>query len=189
MLSQIAVIETVAAGLGKYKAENIVLDPVMVATSGDALLADDAVTAIGEILVPMADLITPNLHEASKLTGLPFAADRRAMIRQGEAMIASGAKAVLIKGGHGNGKESSDLLIADGQQTWFHSPRIDTQNTHGTGCSLSSAIAAQLAHGVNLLTAVEQAKTWLTGAIIAADQLSVGKGSGPVNHFHALWSR
>lgn len=188
MLSQTPVIEAVAEGLKKHVAKNIVLDPVMVATSGDPLLAEGAVAAIRNTLMQLADLITPNLHEAAKLTGKPLAADEAAMIEQARMMIDHGAKAVLIKGGHAGAQESADLLVCEETEAWFRVARIDTKNTHGTGCSLSSAIAANLASGFDLESAVGKAKKWLTGAIATSDQLDVGNGSGPVHHFYRLWS-
>lgn len=187
MLSQVAVIEAVAQTLEKHNAPKIVLDPVMVATSGDLLLAPEAVSAIKSILLPMADLITPNLHEAAQLTGRAVAENDEVMTVQGEALLNAGAKAVLMKGGHGQSDEAADLLVSKNDARWFRTPRIATINTHGTGCSLSSAIAANLAHGLSLDDAVEVSKDWLTGALAASDKLSVGKGSGPVHHFHALW--
>ena len=111
------------------------------------------------------------------------------MILQAEALNRSGAKAALVKGGHGDGDECADLLYDGASSTWFRSKRIDTKNTHGTGCSLSSAIAAFLAHGQSLSSAVEKSKHWITGAIATSDQLDVGQGSGPVHHFHDLWSK
>ncbi len=187
MVSQIPVIETIAQGLRKHKARNIVFDPVMVTTSGDLLLAEDAVDAIRSALMPMADLLTPNLHEAAKLVNSTVAKDRDGMLHQAEMLMEAGAKAVLIKGGHGDVAECADLLASPSAISWFVSPRVDTENTHGTGCSLSSAIAAGLAHGHALDEAVEKAKTWLTGAISASGKLDVGKGAGPVHHFHDLW--
>ncbi|MEM9278628.1 MAG: bifunctional hydroxymethylpyrimidine kinase/phosphomethylpyrimidine kinase [Pseudomonadota bacterium] len=187
MLSQAAVIEAVASALEKNQAKNIVLDPVMVATSGDLLLAEEAVDAVKSVLMPLAGLITPNLHEAAKLTNQPLAKDEAGMVQQGKDLRNAGAKAVLIKGGHGAGTESADLLISGDGTQWFRSPRMDTKNTHGTGCSLSSAIAANLAHGEPLKEAVGNAKQWLTEAIATSDQLDIGQGSGPVHHFHELW--
>ncbi len=187
MLSQVPVIEAVASGLKKHQVTNIVFDPVMVATSGDLLLANDAVDAVKSILMPLADVITPNLFEAAEMTGKPVAQSLDEMRAQGNQLIDAGAKAVLIKGGHGSTGDCVDLLVQSDGVKEFKAPRIDTNNTHGTGCSLSSAIAAQLAHGKTLEQAVSEAKDWLTGAISAADDLNVGKGSGPVQHFHALW--
>jgi len=187
MLSQIPVIETIASGIQKHNAKNIVFDPVMVATSGDLLLAENAVEAIKKVMMPLADLLTPNLHEAAKLTGEDLATSQDAMVSQAENLLSSGAKAVLIKGGHGDDNKCTDLLADGSEINWFESERIDTKNTHGTGCSLSSAIAANLAKGQTMLEAVGNAKEWLTGAIASSNDLNVGKGSGPVHHFHALW--
>lgn len=187
MLSQIPVIEAVADGLTKHKAKNIVFDPVMVTTSGDPLLAEDAVDAIKSILMPMADLLTPNLHESAKLTGHPLATSNQEMIEQADILLDSGAKAVLMKGGHSADETCSDLLKSSSGELWITAQRIDTQNTHGTGCSLSSAIASNLAYGLTMTEAVQKSKEWLTGAIASSDQLDVGKGPGPVHHFHNLW--
>ena len=187
MLSQISVIEAVAAGLEKYKAKNIVFDPVMVTTSGDPLLAEEAVDAIKSILMPKADLLTPNLHESAKLTGRSLAESNEEMIEQASILLNEGAKAILIKGGHSKSEECSDLLKTHSEEIWISAKRINTKNTHGTGCSLSSAIAANLAHDMSLQEAVSKAKKWLTNAIATSDQLDIGKGSGPVHHFHNLW--
>ena len=180
MLSRTETIHSVAGGLVRHRARNIVLDPVMVSASGDPLLRDDAVDSLVSELFPIADVITPNLHEAARITGMPLAGTRDAMITQAEALAEMTPGAVLLKGGHGNGAESIDLLVNAGRHEWFGAPRIETDNTHGTGCSLSSAIAAQLAHGANLFEAVGVAKKWLTGAIASADLLKVGDGHGPV---------
>jgi hydroxymethylpyrimidine/phosphomethylpyrimidine kinase len=188
MLSQPAVIETVVASLDAHETGPVVLDPVMVAASGDPLIADEAVDVLRSVLIPKADLITPNLHEAARLLGTGVAGDRAAMERQGEALLGLGSSAVLLKGGHGGSAEAADLLLSDAGRRWFSSPRIATQNTHGTGCTLSSAIAASLAKGATLTGAVAAAKAYIQAAIAAADQLSIGSGHGPVHHFHALWA-
>ena len=188
MLSQIPVIEIIAEQLEKRNAQNIVFDPVMVTTSGDPLLADDAVDAIRSILIPKVQLLTPNLFEAARLTDKPVASSNEEMLAQAHKLIEQGVQAVLIKGGHGESDECSDLLAMSSERQWFSAPRIDTNNTHGTGCSLSSAIAANLAHGKTLPNAIEASKQWLTGAIAASDELDVGSGPGPVHHFHNLWS-
>lgn len=187
MLSRTTVIETVAEGLKRYNVRNIVLDPVMVATSGDLLLDEHAIETVRTVMMPLADLLTPNLHEAAALTGNEVADSEVEMQRQAELLCQAGAKAVLIKGGHGSFKESSDLLVSSETCRWFRSERIETKNTHGTGCSLSSAIAAWLARGASLETAVSNSKHWLTAAIAASNQLDVGKGAGPVHHLHELW--
>ena len=177
----------VARALADYRGP-VVLDPVMVAKSGDPLLGQEAVAAVIERLLPMAALVTPNLPEAAKLAGMPEAQTPEAMLAQARAIRALGAGAVLLKGGHGRGPEAADLLLAgEADPEWLPAPRIDTRNTHGTGCSLSSGIAAELAKGRPMAEAVAAAKDWLTGAIRAADSLGVGKGRGPVHHFHPMW--
>ena len=188
MLSRPAVIEAVAAGLAAHGQETVVLDPVMVAASGDPLLVPEAVDTLISVLVPKALLITPNLFEAARMLAEPVASDAEAMTGQADALLKLGPRAVLLKGGHGSGAESSDLLVtAKGESHWFTAPRHDTQNTHGTGCTLSSAIAAGLAKGKSLSDAVGAAKDYVTAAIRAADGLRIGSGHGPVHHFHALW--
>jgi len=187
MLSQVGAIEAVATGLDRHAAQNIVLDPVMVATSGDRLLAANAVAAVRKRLIPRALVITPNLPEAAALLDQPVAYDEAGMEAQGRALLALGTQAVLIKGGHGNAPESVDLLVTAEGVTRLAAPRIATQNTHGTGCTLSSAIAAELAKGRDLVAAVREAKDYVTDAIAAADALQVGLGHGPLHHFHAFW--
>ncbi|GJE16528.1 bifunctional hydroxymethylpyrimidine kinase/phosphomethylpyrimidine kinase [Methylobacterium marchantiae] len=189
MLSQPAVIEAVAAGLARHASRiPIVLDPVMVATSGDRLISDEAVDALRRHLLPLADLVTPNLPEAATLLDAVVATSENAAVVQGRKLLAMGARAVLIKGGHAEGNESVDhLMSADGTMRRFASPRIDTKSTHGTGCTLSSAVAAGLARGLSLIDAVAQAKRYVTASIAAAGSVSVGQGNGPVHHFHALW--
>ena len=176
MLSQVSVIEAVAAGLKKHNAKKIVFDPVMVTTSGDSLLANDAVEAIQTILMPMADLLTPNLYETAKLTGQPLATSNDEMVRQADILLEAGAKAVLVKGGHSENNNCADFYKSSSEETWLTAERVNTQNTHGTGCSLSSAIAANLAHGKDMVEALQKAKEWLTGAIANSDQLNIGKG-------------
>jgi hydroxymethylpyrimidine/phosphomethylpyrimidine kinase len=187
MLSQARIIETVAGGLDHAGIEEIVLDPVMVATSGDRLLSVDAVEALRDILMPRAMIVTPNLHEAAVLTGEPVATTEDEMRAQGETLLGRGAKAVLVKGGHGNGRESVDLLVEPTGVTRFAAQRLETRNTHGTGCTLSAAIAAGLARRLPLHQSVAEAKTYLTAALADADRLHIGKGSGPVHHFHQWW--
>jgi hydroxymethylpyrimidine/phosphomethylpyrimidine kinase len=188
MLSRAVAIRTVAAALTSYKARNIVLDPVMVATSGDRLLAEDAIIALRNELIPMALVVTPNLPEAAALTGTSIARNEREMEIQAREILALGARNVLIKGGHGNGAESVDLLVGQRDVLRLSATRIATRNTHGTGCTLSSAIAARLAKGLDLATAAHDAKAYVTTAIASSDQLQVGHGSGPLHHFFAQWS-
>jgi hydroxymethylpyrimidine/phosphomethylpyrimidine kinase len=191
MLSRPETIAAVASGLDRYNQTNVVLDPVMVASSGDRLLDPGAVEALRRVLIPKALLLTPNLPEAAALLGTSVATDAATMLDQGQRLLALGAKAVLIKGGHDTGAESVDLLIRPGGVQAFAAKRIATRNTHGTGCTLSSAIAAGLAKGQALADAVAAAKSYVTAAIAAADKLSVGSGQGashgPVHHFHRWW--
>lgn len=185
MLSRAASIEAVAKGLADHRAKNIVLDPVMVATSGDRLLAADAVEALRKLLIPRALVVTPNLPEAAALVGASPARNDKEMEVQARELLALGARNVLIKGGHGSGDESIDLLIGAGDVVRLSAKRIATKNLHGTGCTLSSAIAAGLAKGLDLKEASRQAKAYVTAAIAAADTLKVGHGHGPLNHFYA----
>jgi hydroxymethylpyrimidine/phosphomethylpyrimidine kinase len=187
MLSQPAVIEAVAAGLARHRMTNVVLDPVMVAGSGDKLIADEAVAVLRRVLIPKALIITPNLPEAAALLDAPIAESEAQMQAQAEQLLSLGARAVLIKGGHGKGAESVDLLVEPNAVTRLAANRIPTKNTHGTGCTLSSAIAAGLAKGMPLTEAVRAAKAYITAAIAAADTLVIGHGHGPVHHFHGLW--
>jgi hydroxymethylpyrimidine/phosphomethylpyrimidine kinase len=187
MLSQAVVIETVAQRLAHWKAANIVLDPVMVATSGDRLLDQGAIDVLKRALIPRALVITPNLPEAAALLGAPLAETEDAMRHQGERLLALGPRAVLVKGGHGKGAESIDLLIEPESMTRLVAERVPTKNTHGTGCTLSSAIAAGLAKGLDLLAAVQEAKVYVSAAIRASQQFVVGGGQGPIHHFHAWW--
>jgi hydroxymethylpyrimidine/phosphomethylpyrimidine kinase len=187
MLGNAGVVKAVAAGLARHHQSRIVLDPVMVATSGDRLLAPDAVEALRTKLVPLALVVTPNLPEAAALLDAPEAVTEDDMVRQGERLLALGAKAVLMKGGHGKAAESADLLVTSTATVRFSAARIATRNTHGTGCTLAAAIAAGLAKGEDLAGAVRTAKDYVTAAIGAADRLGVGHGHGPVHHFHRWW--
>ena len=186
MAAQRSVIDAIVTGLDRWSPQHIVVDPVMVATSGDRLLAADAVEALRTKLIPRASLITPNLPEAAALLDEPVAADEAGIVGQGKRLLTLGCGAVLIKGGHGQGAESIDYLIIGDEVIVLPAPRIATRNTHGTGCSLSSAIAAGLAKGDDLETAVRHAKVWVSAAIGAADRLAVGHGHGPIHHFHAF---
>ena len=184
MVAQLASIDAIAAGLKRWSPKHVVLDPVMVATSGDRLLASEAIETLRSKLIPCASIITPNLPEAAALLGEPVAESEAAVEHQGKRLLAMGCRAVLIKGGHGEGAESIDYLIDPQGTRALAAPRIATKNTHGTGCSLSSAIAAGLAKGEGLETAVGNAKAWISAAISAADRFSVGHGHGPIHHFH-----
>ncbi|QCK88121.1 bifunctional hydroxymethylpyrimidine kinase/phosphomethylpyrimidine kinase [Phreatobacter aquaticus] len=187
MLSKVPVIEQVAAGLDRHGMTHVVLDPVMVAASGGKLLDADAVDALAGLLFPRALLVTPNLPEAAVLLDRAIAEDETEMERQGAALIERGAKAVLMKGGHGTGEMAVDLLVTPEGTVRLSAPRIPGANNHGTGCTLSSAIAAGLAKGFPLDQSVEEAKDYVTKAIVAADRLRIGHGHGPTHHFHAFW--
>jgi hydroxymethylpyrimidine/phosphomethylpyrimidine kinase len=168
---------------------NIVLDPVMVAKGGDRLLAEDAVAAVREELLPLASVVTPNLPEAGELLGQHPPADEHAMEGAARQLLTMGAKAVLMKGGHLEGGRSDDLLVTRDGVTRFEATRIETKNTHGTGCTLSSAIAALLPGCGSVEEAVQGAKNYISGAIAHADELEVGSGHGPTHHFFELWVR
>ncbi|MCG6882200.1 MAG: bifunctional hydroxymethylpyrimidine kinase/phosphomethylpyrimidine kinase [Silicimonas sp.] len=188
MLATPEIIETVAAALAGYSGP-VVLDPVMVAKSGDALLADQAVDTLRRVLLPRATVLAPNLPEAARLLGCDPVDQTEDMAEQGRALVALGAANVLMKGGHGSGETCVDLLVDDtGVLAKLTAPRVATRNTHGTGCTLSSAIAAELAKGRDVVGAVQAAHAYLQGAIRAADRLTIGSGHGPVHHFHELWT-
>jgi hydroxymethylpyrimidine/phosphomethylpyrimidine kinase len=187
MVAQRDVIEAIAAGLARWSPDHVVLDPVMVATSGDRLLVAEAVAALRTELIPRATVITPNLPEAAALLDEPIAESESAIADQGRRLLALGCAHVLIKGGHGHGAESTDYLIGADRVIALPALRVATKNTHGTGCTLSSAIAARLAKGDDLETAVRSAKSYISAAIAAADRLDVGHGHGPVHHFHAYY--
>lgn len=190
MLSQSEVIRTVREGLDQYGVEQLVVDPVMVATSGDKLLQDEAINTLKEWLIPRATIITPNLPEAAVLLDCPIPDDMDDM----EAMLVPlynlGCQSVLLKGGHLSDNESIDLFYDGDNVHYLASPRYPTRNTHGTGCTLSAAITALLASGLPLPEAVAQAKAYIANAISHADELQISKtdkGHGPVHHFAALW--
>jgi hydroxymethylpyrimidine/phosphomethylpyrimidine kinase len=187
MVAQLATIEAIVMAFERWPPVPVVLDSVMVATSGDRLLAADALDALRKRLVPHAQLITPNLPEAAALLDEPVAAGEAAIASQGQRLLAMGCAAVLIKGGHGQGPQSIDYLVTASGTIALAAPRLATQNTHGTGCSLSAAITAGLARGEDLETAVRHAKVWVSAAIAAADRLGVGHGHGPIHHFHRFY--
>jgi hydroxymethylpyrimidine/phosphomethylpyrimidine kinase len=186
MLYSAELIAAVAERLAHYETKNIVVDPVMVSKGGARLLREDAVSALKTRLFPLASLITPNLPEASDLLGWPVekAEDMERACRE---LAGFGPQAVLLKGGHLKGGESPDLLYAGGRFLSFEGIRIDTPNTHGTGCTLSSAIASGLAKGLDIAGAVKAAKEYITAAIQAGSHYTIGKGHGPVHHYHAFW--
>jgi hydroxymethylpyrimidine/phosphomethylpyrimidine kinase len=186
MLGSPDVVEAVADAARRHGVRHLVVDPVMVATSGDRLVDDATVEAIRDRLLPLAAVVTPNLPETAALLGV-------ASVSAGEAAAAAvelhaKGPAALVKGGHAAGPDAVDVLADDDGVLELRVPRVPTANTHGTGCTLSSAIAVGLGHGRPLRDAVRDAKTYLTDALLAADQLHVGAGHGPVHHFHAWWT-
>lgn len=182
MVSEAAIIRAIAERLRHHAAENIVVDPVMIATSGSRLLAADALAALQEELLPLAAVITPNIPEAEALTGRTIRS-LEDMIPAAQALADQLPGGILIKGGH-LAESADDLLLWDGEPYWFPGEKIATRNTHGTGCTLSSAIACGLAAGRELPEAIQQAKDYLTGAL--ADGLALGHGSGPLNHMYKM---
>ncbi len=181
MVSSAEIAHAIASGLTRVKASNIVLDPVMVATSGAALLADDAVQVLIDELLPLADIVTPNIPEAQVLSGIEItsAADMLAAAQAIQRKMNQG-KWVLVKGGHLDDGANDLLLTEHGREVWLHHRRIDTPNTHGTGCTLSSAIACGLAQGFDMQAAVSKAKQYLSGAL--ENNPNMGKGAGPLDH-------
>lgn len=184
MVSSIPLIEVIAGKLKHYGARNIVVDPVMVATSGDRLISEDAVDALKERLLPLATVLTPNIPEAELLSGMKIT-DAAGMEAAARTISESYGCAVLCKGGH-QINDADDLLWHGGSGRWFRGRRIQTENTHGTGCTLSSAIASELAKGLALESAVERAKAYISGALGA--MLNLGHGSGPMDHMFDLKS-
>ena len=182
MVSSTGLIEVIADKLKQYKAKNIVVDPVMVATSGSRLISQEAVDALKELLLPLATVLTPNIPEAEVLSGLTISGPAD-MEKAAQAIGEAYGCAVLCKGGH-DLNDANDLLWRDGTCKWFHGRRIHNPNTHGTGCTLSSAIASNLAKGYDLDTAVERAKAYLSGALAA--MLDLGAGQGPMDHLFDL---
>lgn len=178
MVSSKALINTIAEKLTEYKGKNIVVDPVMVSTSGSKLLSDDAILDLKEKLLPLADVVTPNIPEAQVLSGIEINSAED-MVHAASIISKEYGCAVLCKGGH-NINDANDLLYAAGKYEWFKGKRINNPNTHGTGCTLSSAIASNLAKGYSLEEAVRMAKEYISGALEA--MLDLGKGSGPMNH-------
>ena len=178
MVSSAELIIAIAEKLAEYQAENIVVDPVMVATSGAKLISDDAIDTVKERLLPMADILTPNIPESEVLSGMEIRTEED-MIKAAEKISENYHCAVLLKGGH-QLNDANDLLYRKGSYRWFYGKRIDNPNTHGTGCTLSSAIASNLAKGFDMDTSVERAKAYISGALGA--MLDLGKGSGPMNH-------
>jgi hydroxymethylpyrimidine/phosphomethylpyrimidine kinase len=188
MLAERAIVEAVAGVLERRQELPVVVDPVMVATSGDMLLAPGAVDAVRTLLLPRATLVTPNLPEAAALLGAKPAVSEPEVVAQGQALLSAGARAVLMKGGHGEGRTAVDLLVTPEGTTRVESLRIDTPHTHGTGCTLSAAITALIAQGDPLEQAVRRAKTFITRAIDHGRRFAIGHGHGPVDHLYAIRS-
>jgi hydroxymethylpyrimidine/phosphomethylpyrimidine kinase len=187
MLASGDIVKTVAERLTTHSQDIIVLDPVLVATSGDSLGSPDVVDALRSHLLPLSTLVTPNLPEAARLAEKPIPESVEDMKMLAEAIHALGAEAVLVKGGHLGGDEAVDVLFDGQRHAVLAAERVNTRNTHGTGCTLSAAIAACLAQGAELVEAVAAAKDYLTEALMRSGELKVGGGHGPVHHFHSLW--
>jgi hydroxymethylpyrimidine/phosphomethylpyrimidine kinase len=186
MLGDRDAVMAVAEALQRHRLGPVVVDPVMVASSGDALIAPDAIEAVRRALVPLADLLTPNLEEAARLLERPPARSEAECESQGKALLALGARAVLVKGGHGTGADALDILVHDSETLVLRASRIETPNTHGTGCTLSAAVAALLARGVGLHDAVRRAKAFVWQALNEGRDLGIGSGTGPVDHLFAI---
>lgn len=187
MIATAQIAAGVADAISAYSDVPVVLDPVMIAKGGAPLLQEDAMEVLLSALVPLATVLTPNLPEAARLLQRPEARDRDEMADQACALAALGPRIILVKGGHLEGRESPDVLWDGNALHWYEGQRITTKNTHGTGCTLSSTIAAQIAKGILPRAAVAEAKRYVSGAIASADQQSVGHGHGPVHHFYNLW--
>jgi hydroxymethylpyrimidine/phosphomethylpyrimidine kinase len=188
MLANGAIVSAVASALARVPAIPLVVDPVMVATSGDRLLASDAIAALKGELFPRATVVTPNLPEAAALLGVAVATSENQMIEQARALARFGSGAVLIKGGHGEGAEAVDVLVGGDAVLRLAASRIETRHTHGTGCTLAAAIAALLARGTDLEEAVRRAKAYVSAALAGGRDLGVGQGNGPVDHLFATRS-
>jgi hydroxymethylpyrimidine/phosphomethylpyrimidine kinase len=188
MAGSVATIATIAEEIQRHKPKIIVLDPVMVAQSGDALLSQLAIDALRRDLMPLASIITPNIPEAEMLLRKKFSDFDYDMSAMAKALLKLGARGVLLKGGHLSGPKSMDVFVcADGTSESFEAPRLQTKNTHGTGCTLSSALACWLARGLPQAEACRAAKKYITASLQAGAALNIGKGAGPVHHFHAFW--
>jgi hydroxymethylpyrimidine/phosphomethylpyrimidine kinase len=184
MLADGDIIKIVVAKIKQYQPKFLVVDPVMVTTSGESLLAQPAIGILKSELLPLANIITPNLPEAAALIGSAVPRNQAEMVNMAKDLRQLGAKAILLKGGHlVDDENSTDLLILPAHVQLLTAKRINTNNTHGTGCTLSSAIASYLAHGNDLLLAVQLSKRYISKAIAHADDLEIGNGNGPVNHF------
>ena len=188
MIADAVIAKAVAEEVGVLTDVPVILDPVMIAKGGAPLLAEDAMTCLCQELVPLADIITPNLPEAAALLNEKTAQNKDEMVQQAEELLKLGPRAIYLKGGHFDGPYSPDLLMSKTEMRWFEAKRLQTKNTHGTGCSLSAAIAANCARGLTPEKACATAKFFITRAISEADSLTVGAGHGPIHHFHQLWA-
>lgn len=186
MINHVEIVESIAQAINHYQPQHVVLDPVMVSTSGCKLISDEAITAITRQLIPITEIITPNLSETEILTGI-HAHDQETMCQAAKILLSQGCKAALIKGGHLEGNRMCDLLLTQESETpyLFEAPKVESKNTHGTGCSLSSAIATFLALETPLPVAVEKAKEYVYQGIMAGKDVQIGNGHGPLNHFFA----
>lgn len=186
MINHVEIVESIAQAINQYQPQHVVLDPVMVSTSGCKLISDEAITAITRQLIPITEIITPNLSETEILTGI-HAHDQETMHQAAKILLRQGCKAALIKGGHLEGNRMCDLLLTQESETpyLFEAPKVESKNTHGTGCSLSSAIATFLALETPLPVAVEKAKEYVYQGIMAGKDVQIGNGHGPLNHFFA----
>ncbi|VFP88925.1 bifunctional hydroxymethylpyrimidine kinase/phosphomethylpyrimidine kinase [Candidatus Erwinia haradaeae] len=187
MLNQAKIIGVIAKKLIEYPIPWVVLDTVMIAKSGDILLDKDAIITLREILLPLVSIITPNLLEAATLLGCNIAKNETQMRQQGRKLLELGCEAIVIKGGHLMGLSSPDWLITANQEWCFRTPRINTLHTHGTGCTLSAALAAKQPFYKDWSKTLKFSKEWIQKALIYGKNLSVGKGIGPVHHFHEWW--
>ena len=183
MLSTSSIVQTVSRELGKYNVQNLVVDPVMIAKSGDALLQEEAVEAVRNLMIPLAAVVTPNIPEAEVLTGMTITSEQD-MKTAASMLVQMGAKSAVVKGGHREGP-ASDLFYDGSNYEVFTVDRIDTVNTHGTGCTFASAVAAGLAKGHGMRDSVAEAKLYITESI--RKSFAVGSGHGPLNHFHKFW--
>lgn len=188
MLWSLELAERVADILVRYKAENVVFDPVMVAQSGDVLMKQDVAADLARILIPVSTVVTPNIPEATWLLGYDIN-DREDMKKAAEELLSWGFKNVLLKGGHLDENAAFDIIVSKNNKTdAFHSARVETENNHGTGCTLSSAIASYLAHGYDITEACRMAKNYVTDALIKGADYKIGEGHGPVHHFYRIWT-
>jgi hydroxymethylpyrimidine/phosphomethylpyrimidine kinase len=187
MLAAPAIVETVGQRLKEHRPRYVVLDPVLAASSGDQLASGDVAAALLRHLAPLVTLITPNLAEAARLAEVQVPTTLAGMHKLAEQVQRRGFKSVLVKGGHLDGGTSDDILFDGASHKTFSAARIEARNSHGTGCTLSAAIAAHLALGLDLVQSIEAAKAYVTHALARADELDVGRGSGPLNHFHKFW--